>query len=161
MIPPLRIFGIGVEVGAPVYKGEIMPLSSDRSQQPVPLADMLHRLIEADSSFGSPVPVIIENDVNALAVMAIHQIDYTDPDLVVVGVFNEGIGGGLVMDGRLRRGDNGRAMEIGHLEVASPPGEDPEAQDFPVPTSGFGMRCLCGQLGHVDTLAPPRRIEEQ
>ena len=122
---------------------------------------MLHRLVEAGPSFGSPVPVIIENDVNALAVMAIHQIDYTDPDLVVIGVFDEGIGGGLVMDGRLRRGDNGRAMERGHLEVATPPGEDPESQGIHVPAAGFGIRCLCGQLGHVDTLAPPRRIEEE
>ena len=61
---------------------------------------MLHRLFEADASFGRPVPVVVENDVNALAVLAIHEIHYTDPDLVVVGVFDEGVGGGLVMDGR-------------------------------------------------------------
>ena len=93
-----------------------------------PLADKLHRLFEADPSFGQPVPVIVENDVNALAVLTIHQIHYADPDLVVVGVYDEGVGGGLVMDGRLRRGGNGRAMEIGHLTVGFPPGEDPDTQ---------------------------------
>jgi predicted NBD/HSP70 family sugar kinase len=156
-LPPLRMLGVGVEVGAPVYKGKVMPLSRDRSH-PVPLADKLHHLLEADPSFGRPVPVIVENDVNALAVLAIHQIHYAVPDLVVVGVFDEGVGGGLVMDGRLRRGGNGRAMEIGHLSVGFPLGRDPYASPS---GTGFNARCSCGQLGHVDTLAPPRRIVEE
>ncbi len=157
-LPPLRMLGVGVEVGAPVYNGEVMPLSRDRSRHPVPLAEKLDRLFEADPGFDRPVPVIAENDVNALAVFAIHQIHYAVPDLVVVGVFDEGVGGGLVMDGRLRRGGNGRAMEIGHLAVGFPLGQDPYSS--PAGT-GFKARCSCGQLAHVDTLAPPRRIVEE
>jgi predicted NBD/HSP70 family sugar kinase len=113
--------------------------------------------------------VIVENDVNALAVLAIHQIHYADPDIVVVGVFDEGVGGGLVMDGRLRRGGNGRAMEIGHLAVGFPPGQDPESQPPQEPEAGaarptaagagFGAPCTCGRFGHVDTLATPSRIQ--
>lgn len=168
-LPPLRMFGVGVEVGAPVYDGAVVPLSRGPGRHPVPLAEMLHRRFEADPRFGLPVPVIVENDVNALAVLAIHQIHYTDPDLVVVGAFDEGVGGGLVMDGRLRRGGNGRAMEIGHLAVGFPPGLDPEtvssagtpAGSTGETPTGFRARCTCGQLGHVDTLAPPRRIEEE
>jgi predicted NBD/HSP70 family sugar kinase len=168
-LQPLRMLGVGVEVGAPVHTGQIMPLSRDRSRHPVPLAEKLNRLFEADPDFGRPIPVIVENDVNALAVLAINQIHYTDPDLVVVGVFDEGVGGGLVMDGRLRRGDNGRAMEIGHLAVGLPPGHDPEQNldgpqggtTYPIATdTGFRARCSCGQLGHVDTLATPSRIVE-
>jgi predicted NBD/HSP70 family sugar kinase len=158
-LPPLRMFGVGVAAGAPVYNGEITPLAHDGTQLPVQLAEKLHRLFESDLSFSRPVPVIVENDVNALAVLAIHQIRYADPDLVVVGVFDEGVGGGLVMDGRLRRGDNGRAMEIGHLAVGFPPGLNPELE--PVAKTGFRARCRCGQLGHVDTLATPRRIAEE
>ena len=117
------MLGVGIEVGSPVYNGEVMPHLSDSSAPPVALAAALHRLFEADPSFGQAVPVIVENDVNALAVLAIHQTHYAEPDLVVVGVFDEGVGGGLVMDGRLRRGGNGRAMEIGHLAVGFPPGQ--------------------------------------
>lgn len=156
-LQPLRLFGVGVEAGAPVYNGEVMPLSHDPSRHPVPLAEKLDRLFEADPSFDRPVPVIAENDVNALAVLAIHQIHYAVPDLVVVGVFDEGVGGGLVMDGRLRRGGNGRAMEIGHLAVGFPLGHDPYSSTG----TGFKARCSCGQFGHVDTLAPPRRIVEE
>jgi predicted NBD/HSP70 family sugar kinase len=157
-LTPLRILGIGVEAGAPVHDGQIMPLSRDRSSHPVRLADRLHRLFEADPGFGRPVPVIAENDVNALAVLTIHQIHYAVPDLVVVGVDDEGVGGGLVMDGRLRRGGSGGAMEIGHLSVGFPLGEDPYSS---ATGTGFKARCLCGQLGHVNTLAPPRRIVEE
>jgi len=156
---PLRMFGVGVEAGAPVYNGEIMPLARDGTRRPVPLAEKLHRLFESDPRFAWPVPVIIENDVNALAVLAIHQIHYTDPDLVVVGVFDEGVGGGLVMDGRLRRGSYGRAMEIGHLDVVFPPGYNPEQE--PEAKTGFKARCGCGRRGHTDTIATPLRIVEE
>jgi predicted NBD/HSP70 family sugar kinase len=158
-LPPLRMFGVGVEAGAPVCNGEIMPLAHDGSRPPVPLAEKLHRLFESDPRFAWPVPVIVENDVNALAVLAIHQIHYADPDLVVVGVFDEGVGGGLVMDGRLRRGSYGRAMEIGHLDVVFPPGRDPEQE--PEAETGFSARCGCGQRGHSDTIATPLRIVEE
>ena len=157
-LPPLRMLGVGVEAGAPVCNGQVMPLPRDQSGHPVPLADTLHRLFQADPGFGQPVPVIAENDVNALAVLTIHQIHYAVPDLVVVGVFDEGVGGGLVMDGRLRRGGSGGAMEIGHLSVGFPLGEDPYSS---ATGTGFNARCLCGQLGHVNTLAPPRRIVEE
>ena len=166
---PLQMLGVGIEVGAPVYDGLVMPLSRNPDRHPVPLAEKLHGLFQADPDFGRPIPVIVENDVNALTVLATHQVHYADPDLVVVGVFNEGVGGGLVMDGRLRRGANGRAMEIGHLAVGFPPGQDPEQNldgpeagtAYPSATyTGFMARCTCGQQGHVDTLATPSRIVE-
>ena len=166
-LEPSRMLGVGIEVGSPVHNGEVMPHLGDRSMPPVALAASLHRLFEADPSFGQPVPVIVENDVNALAVLAIHQARYAEPDLVVVGVFDEGVGGGLVMDGRLRRGGNGRAMEIGHLAVGFPPGQQEQLPAPQEPGLGalsaglpdFYTRCWCGHFGHVDTLAPPRRIQ--
>ena len=165
-LEPSRMLGVGIEIGSPVHNGEVMPHLSDRSRPPIALAASLHRLFEADPSFGQPVPVIVENDVNALAVLAIHQAHYAEPDLVVVGVFEEGVGGGLVMDGRLRRGGNGRAMEIGHLAVGFPPGQqeqpdphDPGLKALSAGLPDFYTRCWCGHFGHVDTLATPRRIQ--
>ena len=165
-LKPLRMLGVGIEVGSPVYNGEVMPHRGDSSAPPVALAASLHRLFGADPSFGQAIPVIVENDVNALAVLAIHQAHYAESDLVVVGVFDEGVGGGLIMDGRLRRGGNGRAMEIGHLAVGFPPGQqeqpDPHEPGLGARTAGlpdFYTRCWCGHFGHIDTLAPPRRIQ--
>jgi predicted NBD/HSP70 family sugar kinase len=166
-LPPLRMFGVGIEVSSPVYNGEVMPHLTDESRPSIPLADEVRRLFDADSDFSQPVPVVVENDVNALAVLAIHQVHYAEPDLVVVGVFDEGVGGGLVMDGRLRRGGNGRAMEIGHLAVGFPPGQAEGPQSLQEPSAvatgaalpNFDTPCSCGHFGHVDTLAPPRRLE--
>ena len=164
-LEPLQMFGVGIEVGSPVYNGAVIPHRSDPPDPPVQLAAALRRLFDADISSGQPVPVVVENDANALAVLAIHQIRYAEPDLVVAGVFDEGIGGGLVMDGRLRRGSNGRAMEIGHLTVGIPPGEegpsgirDSGAEAVPAGLTDFSARCSCGQFAHVDTLATPSRL---
>ena len=166
-LEPLRMFGVGVAVGAPVYNG-VMPISEETSQPTVDLAAKLRRLFDADRCFDRSVPVVVENDVNALAVLAIHEVHYVESDLVVVGVFDEGIGGGLVMDGRLRRGGNGRAMEIGHLSVGFPPGQEPEPShphddvaEAPAAGAGFNARCPCGHYGHADALAAPCRIRAE
>jgi predicted NBD/HSP70 family sugar kinase len=166
---PLRLFGVGVEVGTPVHRGEIMPAPSVYPHLTVDLAPKLRKLFAADKDFDQSVPIVVENDVNALAVLAIHEDKYAEPDLVVVSVFDEGVGGGLVMDGRLRRGGNGKAMEIGHLAVGYAPGQNPHAadetldggdgpDDTTVPID-FQHPCQCGRYGHVDTLATPSRIQ--
>jgi predicted NBD/HSP70 family sugar kinase len=168
-LAPLRMFGIGVEVGAPVQDGKIMPLPGSPAGPPVDFANMLSALFGQADGLDRPVPVVVENDVNALAVLAIHEVHYVESDLVVVGVFDEGIGGGLVMDGRVRRGGNGRAMEIGHLTVGLPPGDESASgagqQDQPAghngAATGFTAPCPCGHLGHVDALATPSRIQAE
>src|SRR5262249_704770 len=48
---PLRMFGVGVEAGAPVYNGEIMPLAPDGAPRPLPPAGQLHPPFESDPRF--------------------------------------------------------------------------------------------------------------
>jgi glucokinase len=76
------------------------------------------------------LPVVIENDANAAAwgeFMFGAGADVDDLLLVTVGT---GVGGGIVLDGKLHRGAFGVAAEIGHMRV--------------VPN---GRRCGCGNLG--------------
>jgi predicted NBD/HSP70 family sugar kinase len=79
------------------------------------------------------VPIAIENDVNAatLGAMALSGKD----DLVYLSI-GTGLAAGLVLEGRLRRGDHGAAGEIGHVSV------DPA-----------GSLCQCGQRGCLETVA--------
>ncbi len=79
------------------------------------------------------VPVLVENDVNAasLGAMALSGED----DLVYLSI-GTGLAAGLVLQGRLRRGDHGAAGEIGH-----------------VPVDPAGRFCQCGQRGCLETLA--------
>ena len=62
-------------------------------------------------------PVLVDNDVNTLTVAEQwfgrgHGVD----DFVVVTV-GEGVGAGIVVDGRLYRGARGAAGEIGHMRL--------------------------------------------
>lgn len=55
-----------------------------------------------------------------------------------------GIGGAVMVDGRLVRGRMNRAGQIGHLRM-----------------DGGNLRCTCGKLGCLDTVASGRAILEQ
>ena len=87
-----------------------------------PLRDAVSKLVD--------LPVVVENDANAAA-WAEHRFGAGrgEPDLVCVTV-GTGIGGGIVLDGRLHRGRHGIGAELGHMQV--------------VPN---GRRCGCGQRG--------------
>jgi glucokinase len=79
------------------------------------------------------VPVAVENDVNAATLGAVALSG--EDDLVYLSI-GTGLAAGLVLEGRLRRGDHGAAGEIGHVPV------DPS-----------GALCQCGQRGCLETVA--------
>ena len=58
------------------------------------------------------VPVVVENDVNAAALGAVALSGKEDLVYLSIGT---GLAAGLVLGGRLRRGNHGAAGEIGHL----------------------------------------------
>jgi predicted NBD/HSP70 family sugar kinase len=79
------------------------------------------------------VPVVVENDVNAATLGAVAMSG--EDDLVYLSI-GTGLAAGLVLEGRLRRGDHGAAGEIGH-----------------VPVDPGGALCQCGQRGCLETIA--------
>lgn len=82
------------------------------------------------------VPVIVENDVNA-GIYGEFIAGAGRGARDVVGVFvGTGIGGGLILDGRLYRGATRNAGEVGHIIVAI-----------------GGPRCGCGNRGCLEALA--------
>jgi len=91
----------------------------------LPVADLLSGRIG--------VPVVVENDVNAATLGAVTLSG--EDDLVYLSI-GTGLAAGLVLQGRLRRGDHGAAGEIGHVPV------DPS-----------GSLCQCGQRGCLETIA--------
>ena len=87
-----------------------------------PLVDMLQKRLD--------LPVTIENDANAAAI-AEHRVGAAvGMHHVVVLTLGTGIGGALILDGKLYRGAHGGAGEIGHTVV--------EAD---------GETCKCGRRG--------------
>lgn len=67
------------------------------------------------------VPVIIENDVNAVALGEMWKGAGRDHKNLVVFHVGTGIGAGLVINGKIYRGSTGAAGEVGHLPIG--PGE--------------------------------------
>jgi predicted NBD/HSP70 family sugar kinase len=79
------------------------------------------------------------NDIN-LAALAEHRhgAGRGAQHLLVVGTGHRGVGGALVLDGRLHTGSSGLALEVGHLTV------DPG-----------GRPCHCGSRGCLDVETDP------
>jgi glucokinase len=101
----------------------------------VPLADVDLR-DRLESHFG--VPVAIENDANAAA-LAEHRLGAgRGTRHMVLLTLGTGIGGGLVLEGRLYRGAVGAAAELGHVTIDV---EGPQCQG------------LCPGRGHLEVLA--------
>ncbi len=104
---------------------------------PVPLAALL-----ADRLDG--MRVAVDNDVNVSA-LAEHRLGAGRGSSNLLGVWvGTGVGGGLVLDGHLRRGPGGAAGEIGHVGVAA-----------------GGRRCGCGQDGHLEAYAGRAMMEQE
>ncbi|MCW5251808.1 MULTISPECIES: ROK family transcriptional regulator [unclassified Streptomyces] len=82
-----------------------------------------------------PVPILIDNDVNLLT-LAEHRRFWSDQRNLLYIKAGTGVGSGMVIDGRVHRGSQGAAGDIGHAHV-----------------SGFGdPQCRCGNQGCLESL---------
>jgi glucokinase len=80
--------------------------------------------------------VAVDNDANVAALAELtHGAGRGCDDFLLV-TLGTGVGGGVVMDGKVLRGAHGFAAEIGHFQV------DPH-----------GPRCACGEAGHWEAMA--------
>lgn len=107
---PFRTVGIGVPGPVPPGSGIVQTLVNiDGWEKPVPLGPML------EDRLGTPV--VVDNDVN-VATLAEHRLGAGRGIDDFLGLFlGTGVGGALVLDGRLRRGPRGLAGEVGHSIV--------------------------------------------
>ncbi len=81
-------------------------------------------------------PVTVENDARCLTLGEAVYGAGRRYDLVVGMTLGTGIGGGIVAGGRIVRGRNGTAGEVGHMTVVE-----------------HGLACSCGQRGHLEAYA--------
>jgi len=64
-----------------------------------------------------PVPLIIENDANCLALAEFFAQCHGRYSTVMAVILGTGMGSGLILGNRLHRGPNGNAGEIGHTSI--------------------------------------------
>jgi len=65
-----------------------------------------------------PVPLIVENDANCLALAEFFAQCHGRFSTVMAVILGTGMGSGLVLGNRLHRGPHGSAGEIGHTSIA-------------------------------------------
>lgn len=120
---------VGVGCGGPMQAGgqTVTPLNIPQWQE-FPLRSRL-----ADE-FG--LPVFVDNDAKALALGERWLGAAKSVDNFIALVVSTGIGGGIVLDGRLLDGHGGNAGHLGHVIV------DP-----------LGRPCLCGARGCLEAQA--------
>lgn len=132
-----RLLGIGL--GVP---GVVDDQSSGTVKSPVlgwvglPLGARLQ------SRFG--IPVLVDNDVNTLAVAERLYGRGRDVDHFVTVTIGRGVGLGIVVAGEVYRGAHGGAGEFGHTRVV-----------------GNGPLCHCGKRGCLEALVSDTALVEQ
>jgi len=87
------------------------------------------------------IPVFIENDANAAALGEQWRGAAKDIGSMIFLTLGTGVGGGIVLDGRIWHGADGMAGEIGHMTI--------------VPQ---GRTCGCGNTGCLEMYASSRGI---
>ena len=82
------------------------------------------------------VPVLVDNDVNIMA-LGERSFAWPDVDHFLFVKVATGIGSGIISGGRLQRGAQGIAGDIGHVQVPR----------------GAGIPCHCGNVGCLEAVA--------
>jgi glucokinase len=123
----VQAIGIGAPGAIDSETGEVI-FAPNLQWKDAPLRKELEKRLE--------IPVFVENDCTACT-LGVHEVELKGRTRNLLGVFlGTGIGGGLILDGRVHRGFNGTAGEIGHmvLQVGGP-------------------KCGCGNNGCFEALA--------
>jgi glucokinase len=122
----------GVGIGAPgavdAETGRVIN-APNLQWQDLPLKKMLEKQLGG-------IPVSVENDCNS-ATLGVFEKDLQSKPRHVIGIFiGTGIGGGIILDGKLYSGFNGTAGEIGHMVIQV-----------------GGPKCSCGNRGCFEAVA--------
>lgn len=130
--------------------GVIDPVDGRIKCANIPCIDGRPLANELAAAFGLPVWII--NDADSFALAETHAGAGRGHANVFGLILGTGVGGGLVLGGRLVTGPGGFAGEWGHGPVAAQlAGTPPQA----IPR----YRCGCGQTGCLDTVGGARGLE--
>jgi len=125
-----EVAGVGISVAALIYsdQGTIVGAPNIANLSELNFVNEIKKEIN--------LPVIAENDANA-AMWAEYKFgNANDLNPVMFFIIGTGMGGGLVIDGKLFRGAHGIGAEFGHMIV------QPQ-----------GLKCGCGAYGCIEQYA--------
>jgi len=147
--PDTRAVGIGVPSLIEFATGRI------RSSVNIPLKDLPLRELLTERA---GLPVYVENDASCAALAEAFRDGHMAVPHLVMFTVGTGVGGGLVLNGRLYRGATGAASEVGHtiigldLAEGAPPhsGVFPQAGSLELLASGTALDKLAVEAAQAD-----------
>ena len=126
-IKQVRGIGIGAPGAVDPESGEVI-FAPNLQWKGVPLKKALEKALD--------IPVFVENDCN-ICTLGVHESELKGKPRNMIGIFlGTGVGGGLILDGRLYGGFNRTAGELGHMVIQV-----------------GGPKCGCGNNGCFEALA--------
>jgi glucokinase-like ROK family protein len=127
---PGQLWGMGIGVPGPVEFDSGRPVAP-----PIMPGWDRHPVRDRFARYG--VPVWVDNDVNVMALGEVRAgVGVGHDDLVFVKV-GTGIGSGIIVHGKLHRGADGCAGDVGHVQVNEP----------------RQVVCRCGNINCLEALA--------
>jgi glucokinase len=138
--PDTRAVGIGMPSLIEFATGRI------RSSVNIPLKDVPLRALMTERV---GLPVYVENDASCAALAEAFRDGHIAVPHLVMFTVGTGVGGGLVLNGRLYRGATGTASEVGHTIIGL------DLTDGAPPHSG-----VFPQAGSLELLASGRALDQ-
>ena len=128
---PGRLWGLGIGVPGPVE------FRSGRPVSPPIMPGWDGYPVRERLAARHGAPVWVDNDVNILALGEWRSGIAVGHDNVVVVKIGTGIGAGIISNGRVHRGAQGAAGDVGHIQVVD----------------ATSVICRCGNIGCLEALA--------
>ncbi len=125
------IQGIGIGVPGPVKNGEVINCVN-LNWEKVNIKKEIHLLLKNED-----IIIKVGNDANVAAAGEMYKGSARGYKNVVMYTLGTGVGGGIIIDGKLLEGLNGVGGELGHIVV-----------DFK-----HNYHCACGKTGCLETVA--------
>lgn len=130
----VRWLGVGTPGAVDNRKGKVIGCSPNiKGWEGMEIGRILHERLN--------LPVFVDNDVNAMALAETRfgaAVGYKSVVCITVGT---GVGGGVILDGKLWRGANYAAGELGHISIDM-----------------NGPQCRCGNNGCVEAYCSSNAI---
>lgn len=127
---------IGVSTTGFVTKAGITAINPDTLNFPTPFP------LAQELANQTNKPVKMLNDAQAAAWYEYTQLSSSSLNMAFITV-STGVGGGIIIDGKLHQGHSGLAGHIGHMSI-----------DI------NGIKCGCGQIGCVESIASGTAIKK-
>ncbi len=130
-----KLMGIGIGVPGVVQNGVVLNAPNIKCLKGFSLGNVLEEHFSCK--------VIMGNDANVAALAQFDQNDEIKNNMVYITV-SSGIGGGIILNGKIFEGDFGSAAEIGHML-----------------TGREGYSCACGNSGCFESMASGTHLTER